>query len=83
MQGRFVDDLLVLCVTPDNEFLLKKVFCTKLTGSGLIQFSMQPQIQAYVYCTYRKAHYQKADFGSHSSSGFIKLPFTEWKDFKR
>lgn len=51
----------------------------KLAASGLIQFSVQPQIQAYIYCMYRKAHPQKLDFGNHSSSGFIKMPFIEWK----
>lgn len=55
----------------------------KLAASGLIQFSMQPQIQASIYCMYRKAHSQKLDFGNHSSSGFIKMPFIEWKDFRR
>lgn len=55
----------------------------KLAASGLIQFSVQPQIKACIYYMYRKAHSQKADFGSHSSSGFIKMPFIERKDFKR
>lgn len=49
----------------------------KLAAGVLIQFSVQPQIQAYIDCMYRKARSQEADFGSHSSSGFIKMLFIE------
>lgn len=55
----------------------------KLAASGLIQFSTQPQIRTYIYCKYKKARSQKADFGSRSSSGFMRMPAIEWQDLKR